>query len=208
MRSFREEGMWTHFSSRMVHAHLQHTSAWVSCMCLIAMSCGIWFQEYFECEWSWPPCSPDMNPCHYFLWGYLKNQMYCTNPHTAHCSEDTSGNWSCCWRDYRWHATWHSRQLCGSFTLSPQGPRTHAEHVFKWRPHTQKPSMKVGFHLCIICFCTTENYKYTLHQNCCMFFWISCIRLCSTINQQNKYMYLNTQELLISPDGKYIFEIT
>lgn len=25
---------------------------------------------------SWPPCSPDLKPCHYFLWGCLKNIVY------------------------------------------------------------------------------------------------------------------------------------
>jgi hypothetical protein len=24
-----------------------------------------------------------MNPCDYFLWGYLKDCVYCTNPHAA-----------------------------------------------------------------------------------------------------------------------------
>jgi len=39
--------------------------------------------ECFQCGWSWPPCSPDMNPCRYFLWGYLRNSMYHTNPNTV-----------------------------------------------------------------------------------------------------------------------------
>ena len=25
---------------------------------------------------SWPPRSPDLNPCDFFLWGHLKNQLY------------------------------------------------------------------------------------------------------------------------------------
>jgi len=52
---------------------------------------------------------------------------------------------------------------------------SHIEHVFCWRPHTDKLSMKVSFHSCIRCFCTLECYKYAVHQNCCMFFWIPCI---------------------------------
>jgi hypothetical protein len=24
-----------------------------------------------------------MNPCNYFLWGYLKDHVYCTNSHTV-----------------------------------------------------------------------------------------------------------------------------
>ena len=29
-----------------------------------------------------PARSPDMNPCDYFLWGFLKNQVFSTPPHT------------------------------------------------------------------------------------------------------------------------------
>lgn len=31
-------------------------------------------------EVEWPPRSPDLTPCDYFLWGYLKNQVYSTPP--------------------------------------------------------------------------------------------------------------------------------
>jgi hypothetical protein len=41
------------------------------------------FLESFGCGWSWPPCSPDMNPCDHILWGYLKDHVYRTNPHTV-----------------------------------------------------------------------------------------------------------------------------
>lgn len=30
----------------------------------------------------WPPYSPDLNPCDYFLWGYLKERVYENNPQT------------------------------------------------------------------------------------------------------------------------------
>lgn len=30
----------------------------------------------------WPPYSPDLNPCDYFLWGYLKDKVYRTEPAT------------------------------------------------------------------------------------------------------------------------------
>lgn len=30
----------------------------------------------------WPPYSPDLNPCDYFLWGYLKDRIYRTAPTT------------------------------------------------------------------------------------------------------------------------------
>lgn len=30
----------------------------------------------------WPPLSPDLTPCDFFLWGYLKDQVYRRNPET------------------------------------------------------------------------------------------------------------------------------
>jgi hypothetical protein len=41
------------------------------------------FPEPFGCGRSWPPCSLDMNPNDYFLWVYLKDRVYRTNPHTV-----------------------------------------------------------------------------------------------------------------------------
>jgi hypothetical protein len=29
----------------------------------------------------WPPRSPDLTPCDFFLWGYLKNKVYTSPPH-------------------------------------------------------------------------------------------------------------------------------
>ena len=31
----------------------------------------------------WPPRSPDLNPCDYFLWGYLKDKVYAKIPETS-----------------------------------------------------------------------------------------------------------------------------
>jgi hypothetical protein len=31
----------------------------------------------------WPPRSPDLNPCDFYLWGMLKGKVYVNNPHTA-----------------------------------------------------------------------------------------------------------------------------
>jgi hypothetical protein len=28
----------------------------------------------------WPKCSPDLNPCDFFLWGCLKDKVYSSNP--------------------------------------------------------------------------------------------------------------------------------
>ena len=30
----------------------------------------------------WPPRSPDLTPCDFFLWGYLKSKVYTTPPHS------------------------------------------------------------------------------------------------------------------------------
>ncbi|GBN40147.1 hypothetical protein AVEN_89911-1, partial [Araneus ventricosus] len=30
----------------------------------------------------WPPCSPDLNPLDFFLWGYIKERVYATSPPT------------------------------------------------------------------------------------------------------------------------------
>jgi hypothetical protein len=30
----------------------------------------------------WPPRSPDLNSCYFFLWGRLKDKVYVKNPHT------------------------------------------------------------------------------------------------------------------------------
>ena len=33
-------------------------------------------------DFPWPPYSPDLNPCDYFLWGCLKKRIYDNNPQT------------------------------------------------------------------------------------------------------------------------------
>jgi hypothetical protein len=40
------------------------------------------FPEQFGYGWSWPPYSPDPNPCSYFLWGFLKDTVNKKTPHT------------------------------------------------------------------------------------------------------------------------------
>jgi hypothetical protein len=30
----------------------------------------------------WPPRSPDLSTCDFYLWGYMKGKVYETNPHT------------------------------------------------------------------------------------------------------------------------------
>jgi hypothetical protein len=64
--------------------------------------------------------------------------------------------WHAAW--HRWHAAWHSWQLCGSFTASKRGRSFHTEHVFTWRLHAHKLSMKVNIRSCFIFFYTLQNY--------------------------------------------------
>ena len=33
-----------------------------------------------KAEFEWPPYSPDLNPCDFFLWGYLKSLVYADPP--------------------------------------------------------------------------------------------------------------------------------
>ena len=40
------------------------------------------FGEEFITKHQWPPRSPDLNPCDYFLWGYLKSKVYKPLPKT------------------------------------------------------------------------------------------------------------------------------
>lgn len=39
-------------------------------------------------DFPWPPYSPDLNPCDYFLWGYLKERIYQNNPQTLPALKD------------------------------------------------------------------------------------------------------------------------
>ena len=40
------------------------------------------FPQQFQCGFSWPPCSPDLNPRDYFLWGCLKDKVFSSAPRT------------------------------------------------------------------------------------------------------------------------------
>ena len=40
------------------------------------------FGNFFIDKTKWPPRSPDLNPCDFFLWGYLKAKVYCPLPKT------------------------------------------------------------------------------------------------------------------------------
>lgn len=38
------------------------------------------FTDFFNTGFQWPPYSPDLNPCDFYLWGYLKSKVYANNP--------------------------------------------------------------------------------------------------------------------------------
>jgi hypothetical protein len=40
------------------------------------------FSQQFHCGFPWPPYSPDINPCDYFLWGYPRDKMFSSAPRT------------------------------------------------------------------------------------------------------------------------------
>ena len=40
------------------------------------------FHQKFITKFRWPPRSPDLNPCDYYLWGYLKSKVYNPLPKT------------------------------------------------------------------------------------------------------------------------------
>jgi hypothetical protein len=39
-----------------------------------------WFPDRFACGQNWPPNSPDLNPCDYFLWGFFKEKILQRKP--------------------------------------------------------------------------------------------------------------------------------
>jgi hypothetical protein len=51
---------------------------------------GKWIGRRGSVEW--PPRSPDLTPCDYFLWGYLKSRVYANRPSTLQQLEDNIRN--------------------------------------------------------------------------------------------------------------------
>ncbi|GFR08755.1 t-complex protein 1 subunit delta [Trichonephila clavata] len=41
---------------------------------------GLDYPSHFQGRIEWPPYSPDLNPCNYYLWGYLKSKVWQTSP--------------------------------------------------------------------------------------------------------------------------------
>lgn len=43
---------------------------------------GLDYESRYGCGIEWPPCSPDLNPCDFWLWGYLKDEVFKSRPRT------------------------------------------------------------------------------------------------------------------------------
>jgi hypothetical protein len=76
-------------------------------------------------------------------------------------------------------------------------------HMFVWRPCAHELSRKASFHSCIIYFCTLENYKYTVHLNHCLFFWIPCLFFrflpFNNCNSTMRFLYTIQRLFIYSP---------
>ena len=48
---------------------------------------GLGYSSRFGCGIEWPPYSPDLNPCDFFLWGYLKDRVYQSRPRSLEALE-------------------------------------------------------------------------------------------------------------------------
>lgn len=96
---------------------------------------------------------------HWFLWGYLKDHVHHTNPHSVEklqveiqsVAEGIIGGML---RD-----TADSFVVCLQWVHEVKGSHTehcsHEDHIYTNSSWT-------------ICFCTLENYEYIIHQNCCV----------------------------------------
>ena len=54
-----------------------------------ALTVRSWLDQHFSGRWlgrrgphEWPPRSPDLTPCDFYLWGYTKEEVYKTKPRT------------------------------------------------------------------------------------------------------------------------------
>jgi hypothetical protein len=88
----------------MVHAHIQPMSSWMPCMMSGSHVLSKIFPEDFGCGWSWSPPSLDVDSCHYFLWGYLKDHVYCTNLNNV---QQLQAETKAVAKEIRWHCTTH-----------------------------------------------------------------------------------------------------
>lgn len=52
-------------------------------------------KQYSIISWGlWPPSLPDLNPCDFYLWGMLNDNVYSSNSHTERQSERRHSEYS------------------------------------------------------------------------------------------------------------------
>ena len=70
---FQQDGARPHTNPEVLefrHSKFQHRTVFIP------------YPQQFQCGFSWPPWTPDLNPCDYFLWGYLKDKVFSSAPRT------------------------------------------------------------------------------------------------------------------------------
>lgn len=70
---FMQDGALPHRTSKVFEYLDEHFSGRVI---------GLGYPSKYAGGLDWPPYSPDLNPCDFFLWGYLKDKVYRDNPTT------------------------------------------------------------------------------------------------------------------------------
>ena len=48
----------------------------------MALVIGLGYPKFAKGGLEWPPYSPDLNPCDYFLWGYIKDHCHASDTKT------------------------------------------------------------------------------------------------------------------------------
>jgi hypothetical protein len=70
----------------------------------------------------WPPLLPDVNPCDFFPWGYIKDTAFINNPHTNdNLKDNTAGvvlslhkNYACCAMKFIFYLSILTHHVTGS----------------------------------------------------------------------------------------------
>jgi peptide methionine sulfoxide reductase MsrB len=97
-----------------------------------------------------------MNPCDYFLWGYLKDRLYRINPHNV---QDLQAEFEAVIKEITGDMLRNKVDNSVVLLRVREVEGSHIEHVFTRKPHARKLYMKVNVRSSIICFCTLENYE-------------------------------------------------
>jgi hypothetical protein len=66
----------------VVHAGWNQATHSKCCYSFNSLVISSRFPDHLACGQNWPPNSPDLNPCDYFLWGFLKEKIFLKKPQT------------------------------------------------------------------------------------------------------------------------------